>query len=260
MIYPNLIDKVFDTNKNYYIVVSAGQSNTLNGAGFSTAYDLQIPGVWQLSRTPNNRVIIGNEPIHHYGTTPTNNPTNIGHIGKFSKLLKQNKGASAEVIMLGQGRSGTSFYANEWGVGNYLEVDLVGRLSFVLSALQSNVSEVIFLWQHGESDGGNNVTQQQYINYFDTQHAEWINTCNTYNVSVVKTLIGQMLPAWIDANPTTHPPIDNALQDTPNRIANCKFVSSRTPTVITDSNDGLHYNAAGQRILAQRYFDTYLTM
>jgi len=63
-----------------------------------------------------------------------------------------------------------------------------------------------------------------------------------------------MLPIWIDANTPNSTAIDNAHQDTPNRFTYTAFVSARLPTEITNTADNLHYNATGQRTLADRYY------
>jgi len=170
MIYPDLINGVIDNNVSFTLIISAGQSNTLTGSPIS-ASDLQIPNVWQLDRSPNYYCTKGQDPLSHYYGIYNGN---IGHDARLGKLIKTNDLAYDEhVLILGQGASGTSFTADQWGVGNFLYTNLKDRLGYVLDRI-TNIDKIVFSWHQGETDATNAMSEATYKSEFDAQYNDFL--------------------------------------------------------------------------------------
>lgn len=233
------------------IILVAGQSNTHAGLGLDETIDSPESGIYQLGRFSNNMCIVqACEPLDHH----TKGPGMIGFALPFSKLLKQHEPNGGDILIVPCGYGGTGFIDHSWNKTNALYEDAVARVNHVLAQYPNAVLTAV-QWHQGETDVVLNnpdfqASLDQFINDLRTDigHPE------------VPLIVGGMVPYWVQQ--ATNRQVGQAIiADTPNRHINVGYADPNIPFVVEKPDntfDEIHYSAAGQRELAQRYFTAYL--
>lgn len=235
------------------IILIAGQSNTHFGLGQDDQLDAEAPNIYQLGRsTFDNCVIVAAEPLHHH----SGSPDRIGFGLTFAKLLSAHHGHNTDIILVPCGFGGTGFADNRWNKGNDLYIDAVVRTN----SLRSKYPEgevVAILWHQGETDVFlENQNYQQDLDSFI------VDLRADISADSVPFILGGMVPYWV-AQDLPRQNFQQLIKQTPQRIGMTGYADPEVPTMITkpdDTFDEIHFDAAGQRELGQRYFQQYLEL
>lgn len=235
------------------IILVAGQSNTHAGLGLDENIDAPESGIYQLGRFENDMCIIqACEPLDHH--TKTQNM--IGFALSFAKLLKEYENAANDILIVPCGFGGTGFMDNRWNKSNDLYEDAVARVNHLRDTYPNSELAAI-LWHQGETDVILNnpdygASLDGFINNLRTDIA----------AEQVPLILGGMVPYWVQQAPDREA-TQAIIADTPNRHNNVGYADPAIPFVIEKPNntfDEIHFSAAGQRELAQRYFSAYLEL
>ena len=235
------------------IIFVVGQSNTHYGLGLNEVLDAPVDGIYQLGRFKNNNCIIpACEPLDHHSKTEGR----IGFALKFSKLLHDHMQGSQELIIVPCGFGGTGFINNRWNKTNDLYEDAVRRVN-LLKSDYPNASLAAILWHQGETDVvlGNQNYELVLDVFIDNLRTDIGN-------DTVPFILGGMVPYWVN-QAADRQALQEVLKDSPSRHINVGYADPDVPFVIEKSNnafDEIHYDANGQRILAERYFEQYLQL
>lgn len=233
------------------IILVAGQSNTHAGFGLDEQIDTPEDGIYQLGRFSNNMCIIqACEPLDHH----TRTDGMIGFALTFAKLFKQYEQTAEDIVLVPCGFGGTGFMDNRWNKTNDLYEDAVSRVNHLLTQHPNAVLSAV-LWHQGETDVIlNNPDYEQSLDQF-------INDLRTdIGHTEVPLIVGGMVPYWVQ-QAADRQAVEAIIADTPNRHLNVSYADPTNPFVIEKPDnrfDEIHYSAAGQRELGQRYFTAYL--
>jgi len=163
---------------------------------------------------------------------------NTGKMGAIVAAVRQliadevvPSGYQAAVVMCGV--NGTGFSDSRWRVGDDL---YLGTIEATQQALASVTGSVVgaYVMIGGEAD--NALTEIQFAAYLDATIAGYraaLGSAPWIQVGICDDLAS----GW--------DPIRDALADTPNRVANCDYVS----TVGRATHDGLHYTRAAYLLI-----------
>lgn len=235
------------------IVLIAGQSNTHAGLGLDAQLDAEAPNIYQLGRSNfDNCVIIASEPLHHHSSSPDR----IGFGLTFAKLLSAYHAHNTDIILVPCGFGGTGFADNRWNKGNDLYIDAVARTNSVRSKYPEG-EVVAILWHQGETDV---ILENQ--NYQQDLDSFIVGLRADISADSVPFILGGMVPHWV-AQDLTRQNFRQLIEQTPQRIGMTGYADPEVPTMITkpdDTFDEIHFDAAGQRELGQRYFQQYLEL
>lgn len=235
----------------YDIFLIAGQSNTHWGLGFDPSIDTSDPDIFQVGRRNgfDGIIIPAAEPLHHWNVFTDR----IGFGLTFAKKYKQNLlKPGRKVLLVPCGYGGTSI--EQWAKGGALYNDAIQR---TIRALANNPGSKIMgiLWHQGEA----NVGSSNYTTNLDNFIRDIRNDLGNTNIPIV---LGGMVPYWVNLNANRIIQQDRII-DTPNRINKSAYADPTIPTIISkpnNSSDDIHYDAAGQRILGERYYNAFLSI
>lgn len=233
-------------NVGFDIVLLIGQSNM---AGHSTTnqfdalIDFTDPRIIQRPPvgTYANQLIQANDPLWHHDRQSQ------GAIGlgmQFARDYVQSILPNRELVLLPQAQGGTGFASNRWNPGNDLYTSAVNNTNAILAANPNN-RLVAILWHQGENDV--NWRKPTYISLLDSM----INGMRSAitGASNVPFILGELAPTWVTGN-TNRVAIQEAIQETPQRLPNTFVVSSSGLTV---DGTGIHFTGASFRTFGSRY-------
>ncbi len=233
------------------IILVVGQSNTHAGLGLDPNIDIPEDGIYQLGRFENNNCIIqAAEPLDHH----TKSEGRIGFALTFAKLLKQQN--QHDILIVPCGFGGTGFADNRWNKGNDLYEDAVDRINTVKEKYPDGEMTAI-LWHQGETDVF--LGNQNYQNDMDTFIS---NLRNDLGDDSIPFILGGMVPYWVE-QAADRQQQQQLIKETTDRLGAIGYADPTVPTVIekTDNTfDEIHFDAAGQRELGQRYFQQFLLL
>lgn len=239
--------------QNPKIILVVGQSNTHAGLGLDNDLDRPQEGIYQLGRFENDLCIIeATEPLDHH----TRTEGRIGFALTFAKRYREDRQSESDIVIVPCGFGGTGFADNRWNKGNDLYQDAVQRVLH-LRGIYPDAAIAAILWHQGETDVilGNSEYQQDLDRFI-------ADLRNDLGNDSVPFILGGMVPYWVNQA------ADRQLQQqiiagTPLRVPNTGYADPSLPNVITkpdDAFDEIHFDAAGQRMLGNRYFEQYLTL
>lgn len=237
-----------DLSESFDIFIIAGQSNTNSGKGFDFKIDQPDSNILQLGRNyPYNYLIIpAKEPIQHH----TSNKSQIGFGLTFAKLYNKELNSNRKnILIIPCGYGGTSL-KEDWVFDGFLYTDMIERVQQTLLKHPKSTVKAI-LWHQGEAD----VSTTNYSDLLD----DFINQTRKDIPQDFPFIVGGMVPYWVSLN-EQNTRQQNIIKDTPNRVENVGYADPEIPFVIQkkdDTFDAIHYDAPGQRELAQRYFTAY---
>lgn len=245
------VDCESETISAPHIILVAGQSNTHAGLGLDESIDTPEDGIYQLGRFENDMCIIqACEPLDHH--TKTQNM--IGFALTFAKLLKQHENGDNDILIIPCGFGGTGFMDNRWNKTNDLYEDAVARVNHVLETYPGSELTAV-LWHQGETDVV--LNNPDYAARLDA----FINNLRAdIGADQIPLIVGGMVPYWVQQVPDREA-TQAIIADTPNRHNKVGYADPTVPFVIEKPDntfDEIHFSAAGQRELAQRYFTAYL--
>lgn len=239
--------------KTPQIILVAGQSNTHAGLGFDSVMDAPQAGIYQLGRFNYNQCIIpAAEPLDHH----TRTEDRIGFALTFAKRYQTHKADSSDIIIVPCGFGGTGFIDNRWNKGNDLYSDAVARVRLVKD-LYPDGELVAILWHQGETDIL--LENPDYQSSLDN----FIHDIRTdLDADSVPFILGGMVPYWTNQE-ADRQQVQALLKDTPARHAKVGYADPEVPFVIEKPDntvDDIHFDAAGQRELGNRYFEQFLML
>jgi hypothetical protein len=235
------------------LILVVGQSNTHYGLGLNEVLDAPVDGIYQLGRFENNSCIIPVcEPLDHHSKTAGR----IGFALKFSKLLHDHMQGSQNLIIVPCGFGGTGFIDNRWNKTNDLYEDAVSRVNMLMTYFP-DASIAAILWHQGETDVllGNQNYEADLDNFINDLRSDLGN-------DTIPFILGGMVPFWVD-QAVDRQTLQVIIKTSPSRHNRVGYADPDVPFVIEKSNnafDEIHYDANGQRILAERYFEQYLQL
>jgi len=235
----------FDTNPGPFdVFLVAGQSNSFFGASFDASLDTAATDVWQWGHA--GRLIRSGEPLEHVTTTPDR----IGYAVTFARdYYVPNVGRP--VLLVGAAAGGTGFADHRWRVGDDLYLNAVARTNAAMASRVGNVFKGV-LWHQGEEEALAGWTKAQHIAALDAMIAGFRAAIT--GASNARVVVGGMVPEWVAAS-ATRQPVQDALSETPGRVANTGYAD---PTGLAGiAGNEIHYSAASQRTLAGRYWTAY---
>lgn len=217
-----------------HVFVLGGQSNMVGRADFDGGAGYP-DGVLQYSQS--GTLIPAASPLDHLDER-------AGDMGLALQFCIDYAAAHAgiRVVLVPCADGGTSFAANQWGVGNPLSNALIARTNQVFADNPDFVLKGL-LWHQGESDVGYAPYQAELQAQFQAFRAQI--TAASASTPIV---LGRLLPEWTSGN-ASRLATDAIIADIPNRIAH---------TAVADSAgligfDGLHFDAASLRAFGSRY-------
>ena len=243
-----------DAPVSYDVFVVMGQSNTNCGRGLDYKLDASDYRIKQLGRFSGNdhQIIVAREPLDHFIRMDSCN----GFAMTFALMyLKRYKEPGREVLLLPCGEPGSSFRFRRWNKGDTLYNDVVERAKFVLNKFPGSKIKG-FLWHQGETDV---YWGRDYINLLDPMITSIKRDISGNAGDSIPFILGGMVPFWVDKL-SGRKITDSVIMETPNRLPFTGYASAKEPFVIIkpdNSIDDIHFDAAGQRELGKRYFETY---
>lgn len=246
---------VIEDKNAFDIIVIMGQSNTLNGFELDSTIDKISDGVLQLGRHGSNNynIIEAKEPLEHWDVRQNKNGFGL----PFAKIYKDNLlKKDKKVLLIPCGKGNTGFADGQWNKGNLLYNDAIERIKWILIQYPKSELKAI-LWQQGERDIL--LKNPNYQSNLDSFVKNLFYDLSGYNSNFV-FIAGGLVPYWVDKNKTLRMSYQETIQNLPKRIERTGFGNPYEPFIITKKEndfDTIHYDAAGQRELAKRYFTAY---
>ena len=206
-------------------------------------------GVSQWGRfAPNDGSIISAfEPLEN--VTPS--AVAIGFAYVFGKLYRQ-ANPNELVLLIPAAELDTGFSDNSWNQGNPNYNDAVSRANAALAQTAGQFGG--FLWHQGETDALAGISEVSHAASLDAMIAAM--RTDITGATSAPFLIGEMAQQFVATDPGTRGPVQDAIQDTPNRVTNSALVSSTGLVVY----DGIHFDDDSQRTFGQRYYDAYVVL
>jgi hypothetical protein len=239
----------------YDIFLIAGQSNTFNGKYIDPVLDKYDLRVLQLGRRDgfDYKLLLAIEPLHHHSYSDSLN----GFALSFAKLYADSYLENGrKVLLIPCAENGSGFINGRWNRGNPLFEDAVKRVSFCVNAFPGSRVKGI-LWHQGEADKSFGTFYQSLLESMIIAMRKDIKI-NTGQDSI-PFIAGGLVPFWIKSNPQ-YAIIDSVLRALPVSTQLTGFADAHKPFVIrklNDEDDPIHFDAAGQREMARRYFEEY---
>lgn len=242
-------------NTAFDIIVIMGQSNTQNGYEIDSKIDKISEGIMQLGRHAydNFKILEATDPLQHWD--PRQNRNGFGL--PFAKLYKNSYlSYNRKVLLIPCGKGSTGFADGQWNKGDVLYNDVIERVKWVKQQYRNSKLKAI-LWQQAEKDIL--LKNLSYQANLDSLVKNLFHDLAEQN-EVFVFIAGGMVPYWVHKNPTLRMPYQNIIKNLPLRIKNTGYADPYIPFVISKLDndfDTIHYNAEGQRELANRYFTSY---
>jgi len=239
-------------NSDLDIILVIGQSNTHYGLGLDPSIDGPDGRVFQLGRfdADDLHIIEAAEPLQHH----SQQQGRIGFALSFAKQYAMDFLASdgnRNVVIIPGAEGGTGFSGNRWNKGNDLYEDAVQRTQYITENFP-NSRLVAILWHQGEADVGSPTYQSDLDRFI-------LDLRGDLDAQTVPFILGGMVPYWVDfgANRMAQQDI---ISGTVSRVELTGYADPSLPWVIEKEDntfDDIHFDAAGQRELACRYFWEY---
>jgi hypothetical protein len=218
-----------------------GQSNMVgravyDGLGGHPAGVLQ----WGRGGAADGTLIAAAHPLDHWDPSSTNIGPDVGFADAWTVANPDDT-----LVFMPGADGGTGFSDARWRVGDDLYADAVARIN-ALFAANPGFEFGGFLWHQGEKDTGQ--TPAFYQSHLDAMIA---GLRNDVTVAGAETpfVLGQMVEAYYVGS-AGRTAIQAVINDTPNRVAHTAVASSAG---LADKGDALHFGAAAQRTLGDRY-------
>lgn len=240
------------SDENYDIILVAGQSNTLNGAGIIPAIDSFSDGIFQLGRHngQNMNILDATEPLDHHDKRPGK----IGFALTFAKLYQSKFLANnRKLLIIPCGKGSTGFCDPGWNPGDPLYNDAVNRVNEICKRYPGS-QLVAVLWHQGEHDTKNPDYQFELDRMVISMRNEVTNWSNPHIF-----IAGGMVPFWFHKEKEREN-CNDIIRNLCKRIPYTGFSDSEYPTVISKNDnfvDDVHFDAEGQREMGRRYFAEY---
>lgn len=221
-----------DTNFHLYLL--AGQSNMAGRGPLDSLCKETNPQIWMFDKK--NKWVPAKDPVHF--DKPES--AGVGPAIAFAKeMIKDNKNIRIGLIPCAWGGSSIKVWQPDSSYINHSHPydDAIGRTK---EAMKYGVLKAI-LWHQGESDNN----QQAVANYMDriTVLINGFRTeFNSPNLTFIAGEIGRFGKGV--------PPVNNVIDEIPNRIP---FTSTVSSDGLKDKGDKLHFDAASARELGKRY-------
>lgn len=246
----------------YDLILPGGQSNA---KGTNTDYDvvnIDIPNdrifTFAASGPDAGKIVPAVVPLRGISIDP------LGGMGigfPFALQWLSRIPSDRKILIVPVSAGGTGFAANGSVAGRWTVADVAGTTNLfklfvsqtkaALTAAGPNSRIVAMPWHQGEADSNVSATEVDYANNLDT-------LIRTFRSEVPEAkdapfLVGQMAPERLRTQAGTAG-VDAAHRHTPARVPLTGFAPSPDGY---SGGDNTHFNAAGQRILAQSYLEAY---
>lgn len=184
------------------------------------------------------------------------NAERIGFSVAFAKKLLQHRVTDNQIIIIPCGSGGTGFVSNDWNPGDQLYEDVLTRTEFVLNVFPNSHLKGI-LWQQGEKEVNRNSPhfEEDLDRFIDQLRRDLGDT-------TVPFILGGMVPYWINLD-SSRIPYQEVIKTRKDVHDYVEYADPELPFVIEKTKpdkDPIHYDALGQRWLAERYFQAYLRL
>jgi hypothetical protein len=218
-----------------------GQSNMVgravyDGLGGHPAGVLQ----WGRVGAADGTLIPAVHPLAHWDPSGTNIGPDIGFADAWTAANPDDT-----LVYMPGADGGTGFSDARWRVGDDLYADAVARINALFTA-NPGFEFGGFLWHQGEKDTGQ--TPAFYQPLLDAMIAG-LRSEVTVAGPTTPFVLGQMVEAYYVGS-AGREAIQAVIDDTPNRVAYTAVASSAG---LADKGDALHFGAAAQRTLGDRY-------
>lgn len=238
----------------YDIFPVIGQSNAYNGLGLDYSLDVTDPRIQQLGRFDSNnyKIIAAKDPLEHHTLANGRNGFAMTFAMNYLQYFWE---GNRPVLLIPAAKDGSSFYSKDWNKGDTLYNDVVRRVKYVLEKYPGSKVRA-FLWHQGESDV---YWGRDYTGMLDRMIVNMRRDIAGAAGDSIPFILGGLVPYWVSQR-NDRKITDSVIQETPARVARTGYASTREPFVISKPDntvDAIHFDAAGQRILGQRYFKTY---
>ncbi len=159
------------------------------------------------------------------------------------------------MLLIPGAKNSSSFRFKEWNRGDTLYKHVVQRVKYVLAKYPGSKVRG-FLWHQGESDV---YWGRDYAQLLDRTIVQIRRDIAGAAGDSIPFILGGFVTYWVDGYPAAKI-TDSVVRETPQRVGFTGYASAREPFVIRkpdNSINAIHFDAAGQRILGQRYFEAY---
>lgn len=229
----------------YDVFMIAGQSNCYSGEVLDDAVDTQNGYADQWFT---NHPLGGNEAIQQNGTTLS--ITNIGFAVAMMREIygPEVLGIRRKALLVGCALGSTAM--TRWIPSGDLYADAVTKVNAAMACRAGNRMAGIF-FQQGEADDGR--TEAAYSADIDSMVAGFRGALT--GGTNTPYLCGGLGDDFLAAHPSALP-IQASIENAPNRIAHCAFVSA----VGLAQVGNIHFTAAAQRLFGPRYGNALISM
>ena len=238
------------SNEAYDIFALIGQSNVYSGDTYDSGIDVSNGKQWQMDKE--GVVTAADEPLDHPIPSATGNGFGLAFARDY--YTPNEAAPRRHVLLLPSAFAGTGFSDNRWNQGDDLYNAAISIIRVAL-ARYPNARLRALLWMQGEREAAIPWTEAAYGVALDAMIAAFRSDLDQQ----VPVIVGGMRPGWL-ADDGTRQPVEDALADTPNRVAFTAFADPNTATAVGTSGTGVHYTAAEQRLFAEKWHDAWLTL
>ncbi len=258
---------------DYDVILIAGQSNAADTAsmGYDSALDEfpELNLMRQLNRSAPTVSTVGSpsvipitNPMKHWSQPSIFSgylPWQTGHVGfprffgrEYVRQGHLTKGR--RLLFVPCARPGSSFSADQWGIGNPNYTDLVTMAQWVQNNLTG--SRILgLLWHQGESDVGFATYQVELDAMFEQLRVD-------LDIPDLPIVVGGMVPIWTNQQ-TDRKTQQAIIRDTARRIDYCAYADPERPTWLPtwkdgDVGDSIHFDVTECREFGVRYFNAWL--
>lgn len=267
------VDDIYGTphlrgSKTYtetHLIVAAGQSNsygvggpTPDGTNTSLGNLFTIPQ----SGEESGSLVPATDPLAH--PTGAASVGNRGHAVRFGQLYAAAH-PGVRVVIVPVAQAGTGFRSDatiSWAPAREAEVnvslyrDAIDATNAAAAMFAGVVRVAAVLWHQGEDDAVALTTSAQYSSDLDALISGF--RAEMANAADVPFIVGQFVEEFISVRAEgTVAEIDAVHQATPGRVLRTGFASN--PGSGYAKTDNTHYDGHGQWLLAQSYWDAYLS-
>lgn len=232
------------------IVLCFGQSNIAGRGTVEAALDVPDSRVWQYGCSTENaatyqKIAQAVEPLSHVESMSS---TQQGPCLAFARAYACTIPTNRRVLLVPAAAGSTALINSVWAVGGTRYNAAIVHANAAIAAAKAMYPAsrfVGFLFGQGEADALNSVTQADYSTGLKATIAGMRAAIT--DASNAWVIINGMVPEYVAANAVYYNPIKLAHIQVAAEIAKCAYVPG-----VTGYNNGVHYNAAGYRIMGAR--------